>query len=1435
LDSYHTKVSPTRRLPESESYSYLRTPSSKDPSRYSSHYLQSPSTPGPTDPSTLNRDDLVGVGELTTPRWKSGQTFPPTSNSAYEQSQQRVAPDTISKSGRVKASLFPSRRTKSIANSESYNSLVIEDRNPPVPSLPGSVTMPHTATLGGTLGRHGSGRVQGPRMRIPSGPAQRIVSGTQQDPDQRDDEQHRATNDRSTVSVNAALYGQATNRESGPDTMSSARVEQPGTPSRSSLRVNTSNGSPGSPYGTLKSNRRYSAKIAADLQALKVREANQSADRITLENNREALAVETATPVSTMFDIPFTGTTGSAVSSPKRFNQADVPGVDRPRLTSGNSTERTPSRSAKGEARRTPPAGYKREPRISFNQGRHSNDLPTPQAILKQLGSHRDFSHLPPSPSSASINKFMMRESASTNSFSPIMSPGDVTAENPVSGTGGSYPFPEDSLDQRSGQTKTTRKRKETNDDQGRGLDQETVDVLRKLDGLGKASSSSLKKQAKQDDGHVDNELAQAKTLSQRRDQGVETKRGRPEMTTPSSPAISKSRGTSASSSGLASSTIATAFAEQQALRSLDNAGASIANLTSQEGSQSSGGIAKGDVPPVPPLPNGYQSPPATIVKSPTLGSLPRPSEYALIKDDSSYLSPLASQANVERNFPTSASSPLLGSEASFRTADSKSPAMSSFSVFEPSGGDAERPRRMSKKWSFSSALSLGSHSQKSKVDPAHSTIASECSPQADEFGRSPSDSLPAHSGLRGVVPEDRTSIGDANAAFSRSGLPNVHGENNLMVPNDSRPSAFNKRSTSSGIPFFRRSSSSSSNAIAGSGLTKGPHHAGQEQPSTIKDPNNRKTILGVSMSLLKGSSSRRNLQRQPSQEQMQNSTLIPVTVEKPKHERKGSLGWARRKGKVRSVRLIFLGRCAKPLCHEQATEEPPVDLSNNSFSSRPSQSGGSADSRSIQRKASQESTAPSLLPTTPGPSRLAQRQAGSGMQLSRSGILPSIAGSPAIQTKLESGSPSPSINHARNLMSTTPTKIPRMTSKTSLVNSSGLSSYAALSFNKPVGSSSLPLTRERTVTGPPAVPMSNMAELGLADKPRYGTRAHLKDAAFELPRTDQSAASAIPSDINMHDRKASMHISNAQKRVLPLPPNDIDVSTATKSRVLPRDLSAASVRRTSLSGSQMSNGAGASPASTPIKADKHLASRLAVPAYSRVSHSTSNSHLSARSSRSQSPQSSMDEDELIGDKEMSTFFRQQQIKQSRGEIKSAEIEAMLNFPDPMGPGKEMTPHGKQNTLLAPTKAPLRIDPSATILAFIKAHFESLSLYERREILDYQSIWYSGQNAKKNQATPESTHNNHGYDDERGDYIFIKGDHLAYRYEIMCLLGKGSFGQVLQCRDHKTGQCVAIKIIRNKKRFHHQALVEIKILENLVKWVGSLVRALFKEFRLIAF
>ena len=41
------------------------------------------------------------------------------------------------------------------------------------------------------------------------------------------------------------------------------------------------------------------------------------------------------------------------------------------------------------------------------------------------------------------------------------------------------------------------------------------------------------------------------------------------------------------------------------------------------------------------------------------------------------------------------------------------------------------------------------------------------------------------------------------------------------------------------------------------------------------------------------------------------------------------------------------------------------------------------------------------------------------------------------------------------------------------------------------------------------------------------------------------------------------------------------------------------------------------------------------------------------------------------------------------------------------------------------------------------------------------------------------------YDDKSGNYKAIKGDHISYRYEILSLLGTGSFGNVLKVYDHK--------------------------------------------------
>ena len=131
-----------------------------------------------------------------------------------------------------------------------------------------------------------------------------------------------------------------------------------------------------------------------------------------------------------------------------------------------------------------------------------------------------------------------------------------------------------------------------------------------------------------------------------------------------------------------------------------------------------------------------------------------------------------------------------------------------------------------------------------------------------------------------------------------------------------------------------------------------------------------------------------------------------------------------------------------------------------------------------------------------------------------------------------------------------------------------------------------------------------------------------------------------------------------------------------------------------------------------------------------------------------------------------------------------------------------------------------RATPKERVSAHEATRIAMLNIYERGEIVDYEDIYFCGtQNAAKVVGSLNSDKApNFGYDDERGDYAIVAGDHLAYRYEIIDLLGKGSFGQVVRCIDHKTGVLVAVKIIRNKKRFHQQALVEVNILQKLREW-----------------
>lgn len=125
-----------------------------------------------------------------------------------------------------------------------------------------------------------------------------------------------------------------------------------------------------------------------------------------------------------------------------------------------------------------------------------------------------------------------------------------------------------------------------------------------------------------------------------------------------------------------------------------------------------------------------------------------------------------------------------------------------------------------------------------------------------------------------------------------------------------------------------------------------------------------------------------------------------------------------------------------------------------------------------------------------------------------------------------------------------------------------------------------------------------------------------------------------------------------------------------------------------------------------------------------------------------------------------------------------------------------------------PAKWPVVASPHQVLMLYMN----KLTPFEHHEIYKYSQIYFIGANAKKRSGTGP---NNSDYDNENGSYIHIPHDHVAYRYEVLKIIGKGSFGQVVKAYDHKTREHVALKMVRNEKRFHRQAQEEIRILKHL--------------------
>jgi dual specificity tyrosine-phosphorylation-regulated kinase 1 len=74
---------------------------------------------------------------------------------------------------------------------------------------------------------------------------------------------------------------------------------------------------------------------------------------------------------------------------------------------------------------------------------------------------------------------------------------------------------------------------------------------------------------------------------------------------------------------------------------------------------------------------------------------------------------------------------------------------------------------------------------------------------------------------------------------------------------------------------------------------------------------------------------------------------------------------------------------------------------------------------------------------------------------------------------------------------------------------------------------------------------------------------------------------------------------------------------------------------------------------------------------------------------------------------------------------------------------------------------------------------------------------------------------NDGFDDHDHNYIIQIGEIWDSRYRVLRVLGRGSFGQVVEALDLIDQQLYAVKIIKNRKAFFQQARVEITIVQYL--------------------
>ncbi|TIB04422.1 hypothetical protein E3P94_00281 [Wallemia ichthyophaga] len=634
------------------------------------------------------------------------------------------------------------------------------------------------------------------------------------------------------------------------------------------------------------------------------------------------------------------------------------------------------------------------------------------------------------------------------------------------------------------------------------------------------------------------------------------------------------------------------------------------------------------------------------------------------------------------------------------------------------------------------------------------------------------------------------------------------------------RPSTV-RRITPSSIPFFRRSSSAQNinahslphntpppvppisqthlaqNSVSSEDTNGTTHstHSATSAPSSTAKPSHRKSMLGIGLpSLLKPSSSRKSLSSSKpiSSDDLSDKQSKHSSEQSTFRRRRNSLSAAimgRRRGKsIGSGSGMGSGEVPSEPVPKIKPEYLDQEKEDKDEATTPLSSPAARDRRSKASTNHNANDDTNMLQQNNSNSNSTSNSNSNSNRTLSTSIDPQHIDSQSSQTSHETIHP----DNKRDQKPATTTRIPRISSS---VRTPGMQSQ---SQSRSPSSAPAPAATPHKATLTETAQKASEGSVYSINTSNTSNASRSKISNGGEPANTSTTSTTSDSNREMRRRVVDKSLEG-QSRILSKMAIDGSKRGAQGARgkeentislvKTPRQGTAYTKQPTSIPTSVSSSSVASASKNTPSSTSTPKI-RSVVPAVS--SRSSSNTPITAKV---KPPRQKEDEDSAAADEEMLAYIRRSQARRLAAGAKLSELEAMLAFPEDVHPTPRMSPREA-----------------------VALYGDSLSPYERNEISSFRDVFFVGQSSKKRLATKERSSSNHGYDDDRGDYVVIKHDHLHYRYEIIGTLGKGSFGQVLECLDHKTGKSVAIKIIRNKKRFHHQALVEVKILDKLVDW-----------------